>query len=127
MKLDELSKPIDKQTTIVTFPNVKDWYIPQKKLGCHYISKIPIDTKKFIDTGKTGTDLTGIRFGRLIVIGYLGRPNKKKRNGRWLVKCDCGFYTIKSTSCLKKNKGDDSIMCIYCKDNEFIKRGAKGR
>lgn len=29
----------------------------------------------------------GKRFERLVVIGYLGRINKK---GRWLVRCDCG-------------------------------------
>jgi hypothetical protein len=37
-------------------------------------------------------DLTGLRFGRLNVLGYHGLSNNGK--ARWLVKCDCGEEKI---------------------------------
>lgn len=57
-------------------------------------------------------DLTGKRFGRLIVIKYTGKTDKR-HNTLWLCKCDCGNITeansyklkngeIKSCGCLKK-------------------------
>jgi len=38
-------------------------------------------------------DITGQRFGRLIVIGR-SLPNTKNRGTRWLCKCDCGNEKI---------------------------------
>lgn len=35
-------------------------------------------------------DLTGKRFGRLIVLSYAGRSATKERRSRWNCKCDCG-------------------------------------
>lgn len=36
-------------------------------------------------------DMTGIRIGRLVVIGYLG-PRPKQAS--WLCRCDCGNHTV---------------------------------
>lgn len=36
-------------------------------------------------------DVTGQRFGRLVVIERAG--SNKKKNAKWLCKCDCGNYT----------------------------------
>jgi len=44
-------------------------------------------------------DLTGERFGRLKVIGYLGR--NRHRAGRWLCRCQCGGRTVASSSNLR--------------------------
>lgn len=57
-------------------------------------------------------DLTGRRFGRLIVLEYAG---KRQTNHRWLCECDCGKRTTvesghlrsgvtKSCGCLQKEK-----------------------
>ena len=120
MKLDELSKPIDKQTTIVISPNVKNWFIPKKRIGSQFISKIPISTIRFKDHAKTGIDLTNKRIGRFTVIGFLGKKNKKKP-GNWLVKCDCGLYTIKNSKTLRLQKDKESKMCLYCEHLEYLK------
>jgi hypothetical protein len=38
-------------------------------------------------------DLTGRRFGRLVVVGYAGRAGNSSRGSMWLCRCDCGNAT----------------------------------
>lgn len=47
-------------------------------------------------------DLTGQRFGRLVVESYAGR--NKRRDGLWVCKCDCGRWTTTKQSSLKSGK-----------------------
>jgi len=47
-------------------------------------------------------DLTGKRFGRLIVISRANTPRGHKYCTRWLCKCDCGNETTTSIGNLKK-------------------------
>lgn len=44
-------------------------------------------------------DLTGKKFGRLIVLSYCGLDNTGK-NSKWLCKCECGNETIVGRPCL---------------------------
>lgn len=46
-------------------------------------------------------DLTGQRFGRLVVVG---RSESKNRNSSWLCKCGCGNQTVVSAPNLKSGK-----------------------
>ena len=59
-------------------------------------------------------DLTGMRFGRLVVLG-MDVENKSKHDNYWLCKCDCGaiksattgnlsYGTVKSCGCLRKEQ-----------------------
>jgi hypothetical protein len=53
--------------------------------------------------------LTGQRFGRLTVVGYVGNNNA---NSQWLCKCDCGKSTTLATSALlRKDKPQKSCGC----------------
>lgn len=56
-------------------------------------------------------DITGQRFGRLLVIGYAGKDSR--RNTKWLCRCDCGCEKVllrltlvsgatRSCTCLQK-------------------------
>jgi hypothetical protein len=58
-------------------------------------------------------DITGRRFGRLIVISQQPKPEGRRKEGYWLCKCDCGNEIItnkdhlrqgdtKSCGCLKR-------------------------
>lgn len=67
-------------------------------------------------------DLTGKRFGRLLVIAFDGR---KKNKTWWRCKCDCGNECIVSSTCLThgqtkscgcKNKENQSIVSSLKKD-----------
>lgn len=56
-------------------------------------------------------DLTGKRFGRLIVIKYTGKTDKR-HNTLWLCKCDCGNIT-EANSYRLKNGEIKSCGCLY--------------
>lgn len=53
--------------------------------------------------GKLKIDLTGQRYGRLLVIGPVAR-NGASRTSRWLCQCDCGRQHEASSSTLKDGK-----------------------
>ena len=60
------------------------------------------------------TDLTGKRFGRLVVLcrvdDYIN-PNNGRRTVRWLCKCDCGNKTLVQTGNLNSGKAQ-SCGCL---------------
>lgn len=73
---------------------------------------------------KVRKDLTGMRFGKLIVIkqdkDYISP--KGKHSPQWLCKCDCGkFVTVIGYSLTKKN-GTKSCGCISIEQIRVLKR-----
>lgn len=56
-------------------------------------------------------DLTGLRFGRLIVVSF---KERSKHKTLWNCKCDCGNDCITSTSCLTTR----STISCGCKNKE---------
>lgn len=58
-------------------------------------------------------DLTGQRFGRLLVLERVGSKDKKVR---WLCKCDCGHLTTKDGSSIKSGRSR-SCGCIRAERN----------
>ena len=77
---------------------------------------------------KVKRNLTGLRFGKLVVIeqaeDYVSP--KGKHEAKWLCKCDCGNEVVVLGSCLKmdKLKGTKSCGCI---SKEFIRTLTKPR
>ena len=60
-------------------------------------------------------DLTGQRFGRLVVVERAGRyvsPNRKQTHSTWLCKCDCGNSTIVRANQLRSG-GTQSCGCLH--------------
>lgn len=70
---------------------------------------------------ETFVDLTSRRVGRLTVVGFLGKPNRKTK-ARWLVRCDCGDYEARSARAITNplNPNDSCEKCAYF---ERVKRG----
>lgn len=62
-------------------------------------------------------NLSGKRFFQFTVIGYLGMNN---RSGRWLLKCDCGSYTVRSERAIKKIV-EKNGKCSRCSYLDYIK------
>lgn len=60
-------------------------------------------------------DITGIRNGRLVVVGLLKRTGKR---ARWLVRCDCSKYTVRSHKAMLNNN-NISDRCCYCKETQY--------
>lgn len=65
-----------------------------------------------------GPDLTGERFGRLVVASYKGQNSYK--NSVWVCLCDCGGCTETTTKCLRAG---DSKSC-GCLKREVVGRRA---
>ena len=67
-------------------------------------------------------NLTGQKFGKLIVVKFNGKNHHN--HGLWLCRCECGNLTIKNTSqlrsghtkscgCLRSRQGGESCTRIY--------------
>lgn len=63
-------------------------------------------------------NLMGKKFGRLMVVDYVGRKNRKTL---WSCKCDCGNTTIADSNSLK----DGAIVSCGCRRFEGIAMGQK--
>lgn len=83
--------------------------------------------------GNIKNDLTGLKKGKLTVIGKYpkGKSNgsKKLRKTRWVVKCICGRYEVKTSKSLKKESTQhhepNNHMCHVCAYNDHSKRREK--
>lgn len=69
----------------------------------HYTHR-PIRTKPVPDNIE---DLTGHKRGALTVVGYYG--DHRDGHHRWVVRCDCGCFTVRRARTLKRANMDD-----YC-------------
>ncbi len=58
-------------------------------------------------------DLRGIKFGLLTVIEYYCK-GKKNTGGRWLVKCVCGHYEVRTAKAIK-NPNNNGDRCCNCR------------
>lgn len=66
-------------------------------------------------------DLTGKRFGNLLVLRKVKNHNKRNTSQKWLCKCDCGKETISSLDALKSG---NQVSC-GCYNSELHKKLAK--
>ncbi len=69
-------------------------------------------------TGPTEFCLIGERFFRFKVVGYLGKNSRKC--GKWLLRCDCGKYTVRSGKIIK-TLDEEHGKCGHCQELEYIK------
>lgn len=81
----------------------------------------PPTTLPLPSPGKSFVDLTGTRFGRFRVVGYMGK-RRDDRPAQWLVRCDCGDYETRSTKAIKR-AAEGADRCYVCQYHERVKRG----
>jgi len=62
------------------------------------------------------TNLLGVRFGRLLVVGHLASQRQQRR---WLCSCDCGKRVVATTSQLRRKDGKKSCGCLH---REIVRR-----
>lgn len=106
-------KPINKQAALVTSRGFD--YEPDKQVSPND-SDTPLAIKKNLEVNQNFTDLTGVRFGRLLVLGF--SADKKKK---WVCRCDCGKYTLRASKAIKnpENYGD---RCDLCRHHAYLIR-----
>lgn len=66
-------------------------------------------------------DLTGLKKGRLTVVGRCDTVNGN--GSKWLVRCTCGRYEVRRTKALRPVNPNDR--CNECYDLERIRLGLK--
>ena len=96
----------------VVMPGIQ-YHLPQKTIGKHHVhSRIKLSTfnriPKYLKETKTFKDLTGIRFGRMTVVGYSDIIPK-----RWVCRCDCSAYELRSAKAIRNKENFD--MCYECR------------
>ena len=78
-----------------------------KSCGCHKSEVISNNGKKRTE------DLTGKKFGRLVVIERYGYTNGKRKLATWLCQCDCGEMTIRTGKALKDSQNSGCDKCRF--------------
>lgn len=106
-------------------------YVPANKQAAMSLAKGEhFDEKLYVDVfdappqmrpiPKTSPiDLTGVRVGRLVVVGLLAERArstqvKNQRTARWVMRCDCGKYTIRKTRAIRAPKSEEGLRCRCC-------------
>ena len=64
-------------------------------------------------------DLTGVKIGRLTVVGYLGRIGG---HARWLVRCVCGDYEARRRRAIVDPRPDADNCCEECHIEARLRR-----
>jgi len=112
--------PVDRTAGLVTSQRKQEFDDTAHIVPSRWHSETPPPLRKRTADMRSGTDLTGQKFGWLIVVGMadhkaLGQtgPQRAKRGALWAVRCVCGKYEIRRRRGLtnEKNKEDRCEAC----------------
>lgn len=67
-------------------------------------------------------DLSGQRFGKLVVKGLRPASAAPKGKSAWVVRCDCGAYEHRKAKTLRSGQNIGQ-MCTHCEHLEQVKAG----
>lgn len=113
------SNPINKTAALVVSRGIG--YEPNCKIQVPEYVGPPLMVKKSDHPRASGfIDLTGMRKGRLTVIGLM-----LEMKGRWVVRCVCGTYTTRSAKSIKSvdsNPRAQYDACRECMHRAYRKR-----
>lgn len=120
MNFDLKKNPIPRDQTAANVIYKGGFFEPFKHKSTEKLSTTPFPTRK----PPIGCpDFTGIRKGRLTVIGmYNGvevgaksfrKGGRSKPQGHgWVCRCDCGNYTVRKSRSVRKKSYDSCIECM---------------
>lgn len=72
--------------------------------------------------GRPYIDLTGERFGKVLVVGLANKDGGGGIHKRWLCRCDCGTEWMVASNHLISG---EALQCKKCRDANFSKAGIK--
>ena len=110
-------KPIDKTAALVTQKaSLDNTYIPKNRdkiIDSNYWE----NPRPMIDIPDNPNfrDYTGLKFGRVVVMGYLGKS-------RWQCQCQCGKYFARRSKVLSRELRKDEELCYECYQFTRIKK-----
>lgn len=82
-------------------------------------SHAPFPTKRV----PFGVDLTGLKVGRLTVIGLADLDERKAKSAAWVVRCACGYYEIRRSKSLRSPAYAARAMCSHCDYQTELRAG----
>jgi len=72
--------------------------------------------------GQKEHDLTGVKYSRLTVIGYIRSKKQKSGGAIWLVRCVCGQYEERVSKGIKNHDPKKVYRCSVCERFAVSKR-----
>lgn len=120
------SAPLNKDAAVARDGKGEE-FIPRKNLESPGFLRrdAPFKTKPYPGRALGKEDLTGQRFNKLTVIGYLAEQ-PSNNSGRWVVRCVCGYYEIRKGKALKSPKYQERASCSLCDYNKELREGRAG-
>lgn len=116
-------RPVNRQAAMVTGGGVH-YTTPQHRYGNTVWQDTPIPTQPLHKSAsEPHANLTGLRVGRLVVVGYHGTS---KNGARWVVRCVCGSYGLQKGNFLRRAGAEKRAMCPSCDNLEYL-RGTQAR
>lgn len=112
------SAPVNKQAALSTAKGGDSWKPMREYHEPRSETPFPMKSPAFSER-----DLTGMKLGRLTVIGKFANT-KKSHKGRWVVQCVCGIYTIRRGEVLTDSRNSS---CEECRYVEWLAAGCPGR
>jgi hypothetical protein len=104
------SKAVDKEAKAVTSEGVHyEPTLPASSIITYDCKPATRQPNCFERKSKTFISLAGRRFGRFVVMGLSVDVPK-----RWVVRCDCGKYELRTSKYIKNAKNVTNAMCQYC-------------
>lgn len=102
------SAPVNRAAALSAGGKGEAW-VPQKRFN-EILSREPL----VLGPAPTDFDITGQRFGSLLVIGRAAeQPAKRKAPARWVVRCVCGNYTTRRFKALREGTATECAECSY--------------
>lgn len=73
-------------------------------------------------------DITGLRRGRMKIVGYFGRSKSGRTGQKWIARCDCGRFEVRNATAFKRGlETGHGDACRYCRQEIAIKRHDRWR
>lgn len=116
------SAPINKDAAIARDGSGTSW-TPERTLEPTFVrSHAPIPIKRRKETW--GVDLTGMKVGKLTVLGVADFPGRSQKSlAAWVVRCVCGYYETRKAKTLRKPGYADKAACSECHYVAELKAG----
>jgi hypothetical protein len=109
--------PVNKIAAMMFSRGVK---APSANMGdmTHWETCPPLHTKSKVSEicKASGKDLTGMRLGRMTVVGL-----SSEISARWIMRCDCGDYEPRKAKSIK-NPNNSNDCCVICRKIDYAKR-----
>lgn len=114
------SRPVD--ATAARVLQKGEHYDPVKAKERFGHSDTPLPTGRY--RGPASWDMTGNRFGLFLVVGAVPGQVVTGFKTRWVVRCQCGAYEIRTTRAIKNPENAEIDRCAVCRNLVWIRNHA---